>query len=242
MTASITEKHFKKSSVRLRDKYLSMGTEITHSQSLQELSNILFEKPYEEIKATVLSEKTSVKETRDTVIILQANEESILVVNGEYITGDFPGTDLNMGYNNLFQMGLSLAMQHNTFLQHLPVPIRDIEDFETDDIIKRAEKMGYFENERSLFKTLITNNDLVFIVNGNREPYSLDDDWISQVEEEGEDALVWQMETEKNSNKYEFYINFKELCEANKINEKTWIISNKISFNETCNVELKVYQ
>ena len=242
MNTVISEKHFKNSSARLRKRFEAAGEIISHAQSLQELSNILFEKPYEEIKATILSQKTSKKNEQNTVIILQADAESILVVNGEYITCDFPGTDMNMGHSNLFQMGVNLANQHNTVLQHFPVPISDIEDFETDDIIKRAEKMGYFNSEPSLFKTLLMNNDLIFIVNGNREPYNLDGDWIEKVEEEGEDAVVWHMEHQSGFEQYEFFITFKELCEAQKIDEKTWVIKNKISHDITINIELKIYQ
>ena len=242
MNTAMSEKHFKNSSARLRKRFEAAGEIISHAQSLQELSNILFEKPYEEIKATILSQQSDQKNAENTVIILQADAESILVVNGEYITGDFPGTDMNMGYANLSQMGDSLAHQHKTVLQYLPVPIADIEDFETDDIIKRAEKMGYFKSGSSLLKTLLTNNDLIFIVNGNRESYNLDGDWIEKIEEEGEEAVVWHMEHQSGFEQYEFFITFKELCEAQKIDEKTWVIKNKISHDKAIDVELKIYQ
>ena len=244
MVTSITEKHFKNASTRLREKYRAMGTKLTHSQGLQELSSILFQKPYEEIKATILNsngEKNG-NNTKNTVVILQAAEESILVVNGEYVAGDFPRTDMEMGYKNLWLMGQSIAKEKNTHLVHLPVPIYDIENFETDDVINRAEKMGFFNPEGSLFKTLLTKTDVIYMVNNIQNPYPMDGEWMEQVEEEGEDAVVWHMEMEKDYEKYEFYVTFKELCEAKKVDERTWVIPNKINVNETCYIELKLYQ
>lgn len=243
MVTSITEKHFKNASTRLREKYLSMGKSLTHSQSLQELSDILFQKPYEEIKATILNSNGEKKnDNKNTVVILQAAEESILVVNGEYVAGDFPRTDMEMGYKNLWLMGQSIAKEKNTHLVHLPVPIYDIENFETDDVINRAEKMGLFNPEGSLLKTLLTKTDVIYMVNNIQNPYPMDGEWMEQVEEEGEDAIVWHMEMEKDYEKYEFYVTFKELCEAKKVDERTWIISNRINMNETCDIELKLYQ
>lgn len=242
MNTVMSEKHFKKSSARLRKRFEAAGETLSHAQSLQELSNILFAKPYEEVKATVFEKTPNQQSDLNCVVVLQAGGENILMVNGEYVTGDYPGTDLNMGIKNLLQMAEGIANEKGTSIKHLPVPIEDIEDFETDDIIKRAEKMGFLTNEESLLKKLLLNNDLIFLANGIQEPYCMDSDWVEKVEEEGEDAVVWHMETERDFDKYEFFITFEEMCNAKKVEKNTWIINNKISHDESIPVELKIYQ
>ena len=49
----ISEEHFKKSAKRLKSKLLTVGTELSYNQCLQMLSQSLYSKPYEEIKATL---------------------------------------------------------------------------------------------------------------------------------------------------------------------------------------------
>lgn len=51
---SLSEKHFKSASKRLKEHYASNNVKLGHSESLQALPQVLYAKPYEEVKATFL--------------------------------------------------------------------------------------------------------------------------------------------------------------------------------------------
>lgn len=52
----MTKKHFKSASKRLRESLKEDGVEVSHTQALQRLAEILFNKPYQELEKTILSE------------------------------------------------------------------------------------------------------------------------------------------------------------------------------------------
>ncbi len=214
-------------------KYKEENPSLTYTQALQKVSVILFDKPYEEIKKTLLDKQ----QEKNSVIIVEYGSESILTLNGEYVSQCCVGTDMEIPISKLESMAESLACANNTKYHRVFLPVVLKDSFETEDILSLAKYMGYF-NEQNIFDE-IESSDTTIIVNDMLSPYKFDGDWENEIadsvesDEDYRDFCLWHIETEKGYDKYEFFISFKELCEAKQINNNTWIINYE-------NLDLKV--
>lgn len=150
---SINEKQFKTASRRLsqfvKDRN-DEGRPVSHAWMLEALSQALWQKPYGEVKATLLqdnpashTEVPSSLNKAGRVHILKYGNEEILLLDGEYVAGNYPGTDLETPEFVIREQAETLARSHGTFVKTVVLPEVLPEEYETDDIIKLADRLGY---------------------------------------------------------------------------------------------------
>lgn len=225
MSLTISEKQFKNAAKRLRENHLN---DSTHAQSLQNLSQILFNKPFEEVKATLFNNENN-SPSDNKVFILSYGSEKILVENDSYITGLSIGTELAITEKQLFSMAESLAFTNNTTLREITLPEILNEEYEIHEIINLAKYMGYFSEFGSIFDKFESCNTPLLM---NNSTFGLDGDWIEQLEslpldEDPKEHVIWAAEIGEPLTKFEIYISFQELCEATTQDGKTWILENE---------------
>ena len=221
----ISEEHFKKSAKRLKSKLLTVGTELSYNQCLQMLSQSLYSKPYEEIKAT-LFENT---ESDNFVVVLKYGSEKILTLNGEYVSQLNIGTEIEETENALFSTAESLAIQHGTSVKTVDIPEILGDEWDTHEVIDLAEKMGYFQHKTTIFD-LLEDHDNHILINGSKNYYRMDGDFVDEMincyDDDPLGTIVWHPELfNSEGEKLEFYISFEELCNATTKDGKQWIIN-----------------
>lgn len=86
---------------------------------------------------------------KNQVIILQYKYESILIKNGEYVTGNYPGTDLCVTDQQFLTQAQSLAITSDCALKVVILPHTLPEEYETEDIMVLARQMGYITSEET---------------------------------------------------------------------------------------------
>ena len=138
----------------------SMIAEPSHMQLLNAICRGLWGKTYEEAKATLIDQPQ--QQTRDAAadnaapavhLITYANE-TILTLNGEYVTGDFPGTDLTVPYDTLVAQAESLANAHDSTGKEVVLPRILNEEHSASDIVDLARRLGYFRHREPLIEAL----------------------------------------------------------------------------------------
>lgn len=88
------------------------------------------------------------------VHLLHYGSETLLTLNGRYICGAFPGTDLECPVEILESEADSLAQAHGGGWRSVELPDLFGVEFETDDIIELAQRLGYFRYWAPLFEML----------------------------------------------------------------------------------------
>jgi hypothetical protein len=215
---------------------------------LEALSQALWQKPYGEAKNTLfLSQSRSEKKGENRagrVHILHYGQEVILVLDGEYITGSFPGTDLETPFKAIEAQAQSLAGAHDSFVRQVVLPEVLVDDYETDDIIRLSETLGHFRYDRPLIDC-IEGADAIH-VNGEHCPFGLDGDFegdfSGSVEMNGferslQGHAVWHPEIDSQGDHYEFFFSLADLGRAVEINPGEWSVAESDSDNR-CIVKL----
>lgn len=208
---NITLKQFKNSAKRFHEKN-GFVLNLTYTQSLQELSQILFSKTFEEAQVTLFK-----------------NENPFTVVsynNNFYI---FEYKKFISSYNNLnsvqqfFENSCFLFDQKNIF--HIPY----IGDLSFSKLVKYFKKYGVFDTKKSLILNIETAKK-IFIDDRFCE-YHLNGDWIGEVEtnaenedEEPLNTCVWFAETNEGYDLYEYYISFEDILNAEYLDNNEWLI------------------
>lgn len=230
--ALLTIKKIKNSAKRLKTIINEIEKPINYNQALQIQSQSLFAKSYEEIKETILKEKTE-NTYNQPVFIFVYQSESIVVFNEEYVTQTNIGTESEISYKSLYSMAESLAAINNTSVVKNSLPHVLNEDWEVEDVILLAKKMHFF-NQHNIFLEL--ESDCKIFINDMHCPYALNGDWESEIEdnEDGENMCVWYPEMTHFDSFYEFFISFKDLCDA-VYSDGTWLI---LQNNETIAIEI----
>lgn len=137
----------------------------SYMQVLQSVCQGLWGKSYEEARATLMSSRTNRSGTEDgqkndafapapAVHLLHYGSETILTVNGRYICGAFPGTDLECPVEILESEADLLAQAHGSGWRDIELPKLLDGEFETEDIIELARRLGYFRYWAPLFEIL----------------------------------------------------------------------------------------
>lgn len=232
LTLTLDEARFKEITRRLTDTLAQKDITLKHQSALQAMSQALFGKPYEEIKATLLLDSAPAQASNVTLIHYRG--ESILMLNGRYITGAFPGTDLETPYPILESQGHALASSHDTTLKVMTLPEILAPDFETDDVIALANKMGFLSAHPSIFEMFdrVDTGEKAIFLDDMHCPFSLNSDYYSELEsaldEDGseDDVTIWMPEMSTNEGFFEFFVTFGQLCQATTDdNGKTWVVS-----------------
>lgn len=233
----MTEKHFKNATTRLQQaiKNGNIPKNGGRAETLQLLSHILYNKPYEEVKETELKSKETQKE--NSVVLIRAGEESDIFVNGELFRCNIPNTDNHINEREFFELAQSLSYKFNTSLEEYTIPIADIDYFDTESIIKRAQQMGLLSKNPSLFKKLMCNNNVAIFVNHIHCPFGLDSDWLDNLEnrdpsENIEEQVIWYIELKEGDDLFEYFITFGDLCKAEYLGQNEWKLYDSLSDTE----------
>jgi hypothetical protein len=235
----VTEEHFKASAKRLKTTLVDVAsTTIGHAKSLQILSKSLYNKPFEEIKETVLKKDNKVNnqevasvsktENRNHVILIDIGNEHALFVNGEFETATYRGCKNEISTNRIFDIANNVANNLSTNLEEAFLNIDDYFDgeFEFDDLKVIFNIEGLItSNDFELINKLDNLN--ISIINGDICRYAANGEWRSEFFSENEtinlEHVVWMPENDNKSRFYGFSLN--DLMNAQKINVNTWSIS-----------------
>ena len=250
LSVKVDNSQFKAMAKRFREQCSLRGIAMNNQSALQIVAHTLLGKPYEEIKATLLDTATPAEQAPYSVCVLHYGSESLLLLNGNYITGCYPGTDLEIPLRTLLDQGHTLAAQHNTVLKEVHLPAILAPDFETDDMIRLAERMGELKPHPSIFDCfeMVDSGKKTVLIDDNKGVYSLNGDYLGELEtaaendgdylgeletaaENDEDPFsvtVWMPEYYDNEGQFfEFFVSFAELCDATtNDNGQTWSVPN----------------
>lgn len=224
LSVKIDAPRLKAMAVRLREQFTQRGMQLNHQSALQIVSQTVFDKPYEEIKATLLQDDTPAPDTPTTrqVSVLHYRSETLLLVDADYITGCYPGTDLEIPLRALLDQGHALAAQHNTRLNEVHLPEILAPDYETDDIIALAERMGFLKTTPSIFDQFdkVDSGHAYVLIDHGQKTHSLNGDYLGELESAAEndnvpdDVTVWMPEYHDEDGFHEYFVSFGELCQA----------------------------
>lgn len=243
MAMQLSEKNFKNANKRFRE-FLNNNPDfsgkMSNMEGLQALSRILFDKPYEELKAKLFSEGESrPTEIQKVVALLSAGSDTIIAFDGQYISGNFEGTDLYVAPRLFHNQAEQLAATHNATLIEVDVPMF-IDNWETEDVIETAMQMGVFEPKESLFDILRESKYDSILIDGRLCPHGLNDDWFGQMEEEGFEACIWFADThDSHGGLYEYFLSAKDLMNCYSKDGKHFYIEQKECGN-TLGINIKV--
>lgn len=234
----ITEDHFKASAKRLKTNLTALDdNNIGHAKSLQILSKSLYDKPFEEIKETILKTNNKTDSNSDILSLNKINDNHVILVdiggdyalfvNGELENATYRGCKNKISPNDLFDISNNIADKLSTNLEEAFLNIDDYfnGEFEFDDLKIILNIEG-----------LITSNDFELIdkldslqistINEEIFRHAANGDWRSEFFSEHEslnlDHYVWMPENDSKSIFYGFSLN--DLMGAQKIGLDTWSI------------------
>lgn len=231
----LTQSKFKKMAHRLAREQRKAGVDLPHQSVLQMLSRAIFDKPYEEVRATSFAPETQVAQpvaqavsAKSVYTLLHYGNESILLKDGEYISGNYPGTDLFISERAFIENAKTLAGISGGELIHERLPEMLPEGFETDDVIRLARKLGMLQGHDSIYNLIEASG--VIKVDGRVTEYTLSGEYLSEIEtafENGEspfDVCIWMPETTDKLGLHEYYFTLGELSRARTSDGgKTWL-------------------
>jgi hypothetical protein len=238
---SVTEAQLKTASSRLVKAVKARsdeGKSVSHAWMLEALSQAFWQKPYGEIKATILDNNPkeskgdpSLNNKAGRVHILEYGNEEILVLDREYVTGNFPGTDLEVPSDFIDKQAETLAGSHGSFVKRVILPEVLPEDYETDDIINLADRLGYFQYRQPFIEAI--DDCLEMYLNGDSCGFGLDDgfegsfQWELQTtdfEELMEEHPVWMPEVFHAAVLHEYFFSLNDLGRAKEISPGHWAL------------------
>jgi hypothetical protein len=116
-----------------------------YNKALHVFSKALFDKPYEEIKATCFDKLEVDGKEHHSVYIFGCGSNDILVVDGIYYGATNPGTDMEIPYHALDAMAESRASSLGVRVYKVTLPsILNSEPESDDEWVDLADEMGYF--------------------------------------------------------------------------------------------------
>lgn len=232
MSITVSEKQFKSSAKRLKSLLDNQLTDkFSYNQCLQLLSQSLTDKPFEELKETLFNEKNKTTTNFSTVVILHYGSEAILTVDGAFVKQLCVGSDMEISFYELYNVAKIMANEKNMTIREFNLPQISYDDWQIDDIINLAEKLGYFKYEKPLIdviedsQTIIFNNVFTgeFIAKNN-----LNGDWEQEFDDpEDLSDVIWFLEhTTEDYRFFELYFTLKNIGNAVKIKGKNnqWLL------------------
>jgi hypothetical protein len=225
--ALLTTQKLKNSAKRLKKDLNNKGLSINYNETLQMQTQSLFCKPYEEVKETILKEKK--EKLSIPVYCLHYCSEIIVICNDHFITQLNLGTQSEISIDSLLSIAQNTASMNNSIVTNVHLPEILNEDWENEDVLLLAKKLGYTSDEQNIFIDLENHNKI--FINNIHCPYGLNGEWESELNgnEDGEDMCVWYPEMQEGFDLYEFYFSFKDLCNA-KYKDGKWIIEQNNQF------------
>ena len=215
-------------------------SKLSNNDLLQFMSQAFFDKPFEELRATLLSNELPAKVVPKPtisdiplVILAHYGSESVLIVKGEYQVSRAIGTDMEISAQEIRNQADNMARVLNSHVEQAYLPVILAEDWEYEDIVKLATDMGYGMVAETIFD-LLENYDIKIFINGIHTGYQPNDQWKSEMASEydaddkdndARDHMIWSPEIHTNQSDYfqEFYFSFNELCNAT-YTKTGWIV------------------
>lgn len=239
----ISERQLKTTASRLTaaiSQRIDGGESIGHAWLLNMLARGLFNKPYNEVRSTLLAAETAASELSNAaprVVLLEYKSDVILTLNGEYVTGSFFGTDMEIPKSVLRSQADTLARLHDSQVAYVELPELLNEDWETDDIVDLAARLGYFASRRPLHEVIDSGSLVVFKNCALRE--ALNGDWYDDLTSRlgcNEDwrsvigfGSVWSPEFHVGFDKYEMFFSLEDLGRAKEHSEGRWTVTESCS-------------
>jgi hypothetical protein len=235
---TLTEDRLKTAAKYLKKEVaLRTGEKMAHTESLQLISHALFSKPFEEVKALMARvSKFDHQFSGFNPVTLYGYGSEVFLVNGsEYVNMLCIGTDMEISFETLRNEAENLSRA----LGFDPESVRQIalpeilsDEYETDDVLKLAEYLGYTRFDRILLDK-IESADFIFI--DDREcKYRLNDDWIGTVASavEGQGIFcsectdpIWFAETHEGHDLYEYFFTLSDIVNAKEVAPNEYVIT-----------------
>lgn len=238
---ALSEAQMKKAAGRMKGMIaarVNEGRAVSHAWMLECLSHGFFGKPYGEVRTTLLNAPdegvVSTKKTGNVaprVILIEYRSELILTVDGEYVTGSFPGTDLEIPKSAMRSQAENLAHLNDSVVGFVELPELLPDDWETDDILELADRLGYF-TYKTPFHELIERDPLVVFKN-SAVRWGMDGDYLDNLKGEIEakpwrsvvsQEIAWSPEFQSGADKYELYFSLQDLGRAKEVKPCHWVI------------------
>jgi len=198
---------------------------VSFDACLQIVCQSLFSAPYEEVLKTHLLATDTLASTNTNdvcqVVILSYGAENIVALKGEYYVASCRGTDSEICDEEIQNQALTLAKAFSTTVKLFALPEILSDEWEYEDIIALAKKMGVFDYATTIFEMFEDDDNKIFL-NGNDIAYRLNGEWETEmqeiVENGDEDPLehtIWFTEyTNESFELYEHAFSFDDLCHA----------------------------
>lgn len=243
---AVSEKAFKNSARRLNALLAEMGLDLGRAKTLQLLSQAIYTKPFEEIKATVLAENpgenTGTAKPKDVVYLVEAFGEAMLFVDGEFVTATYDGTDMEQPY---------AAIKAQAERESIRLGCQVIEtdyngslvDWEYEELANAFLALGVIErNAPCMIREIESMKNGALIDGEFFVKYGLNDDWRSEFldEDSGVDfgATIWMPEAHSaDGNFYEWFVTAEQMLNAEKVNG-VWHVKLDDQPNYTMKVEI----
>lgn len=214
------------------------GQKFSHMNGLQLISEALFSKSFEEIKALIerdaqahgTESKQSVAGFNPVFVVNYADQAYLF--DGVQMFHNISG-GINHPINNdgiiyrAKQVSHAYGFSDEIRVVALPSILGPTPS--TDDIQQLCQKMGYMDYEFPLIDLLSSYQVSHTKLNGHYSPHLLNGDWendlISEVDDNdgsADDISIWFAECQEGMDMYEFDFSFAEICAAKKINDSTW--------------------
>lgn len=246
----MTESQLKRAAGRLNtaiNDRISNGQSISHAWMIERLSQGFFGKPYGEVRSTLLSSgdaSTSVSDGGSSaaprVMLIEYGSELILTLDGDYVSGSFPGTDLEVPRSAMHTTATNMAATVGSDMGYVELPELLGPEWETDDIISLADTLGYFRYTRPLHELVDGGNLVIFKNCALRE--ALDGDWEDDLVSRlscGEGwrsvvrfGAVWSPEFNVGFDRYEMFFSLEDLGRAEEFSEGRWRVTESCSGND----------
>jgi hypothetical protein len=232
------EKLSKANKVLLKDLHSTLGIDrsvLSNNQLLQKISQALFSKSFEEVEKTIFSEKKDFLENGvSRVFLIHYGSETLLVVDGELEIATFSGNSGENTFNMILREAEKITKKLNASpFKKIILPRILGNNWSYVDVIKLADKMGYFKYSKTLFEVIDSNK--MKVLDGSYLSFGLKSDWkLKMVSEydthsEIEDYNIWYIEVEdddidanEHATYYEF--TFDDICNA-ILSDSTWFIT-----------------
>lgn len=226
----LTEKKLKAAAKRLPEELSAAGVDVSdlgYAKTLDILSKSLFGKPFTEVKATLLavSSEPEGKEIQPAVVEIEHGSNIILAVDGAYVCATNPGTDMEIPYYALADRAASHAAEYGVGVGSADLSgLCEFADSD-DEVVRMADKMGYFRPEGSFFEAL--DNAELILVDGLNNDITLHLNWKELVSgsDHPDGQEIWLVRTyETDASEPNIYVfTFGDLCRARKQGD-CWIV------------------
>ena len=229
---SVSEKAFKNSAKRLREALSGMGLEINHAKTLQVLSQAIYAKPFEEVKATTLKEAPGLVNedidcSKHEVALIEALGELMLFVDGDFVTSTYDRTDMEQSSRSVMDQAEREAERFNTTVSEGVFSKEgELGEWYYEDLSPIFTALGLLNAHKpSLFGEI--ENGSAFEVDGLLTHYGLDDDWRANFADSGYDLETgcWNIEVSNDDGLYEFFFNVENLVNAKKQTDGSWSVT-----------------